>query len=371
MITQLPGESPYVAFNYKPSCSQDVESRPSVFVNNPYPFLVDEDCLYLNIFTPSASRSSSLFYPVVVFFHGGNFQTGSGNEWPGHVLASRGLVVVTINYRLSAFGFMSLGDSKTGNYGIKDQRLALQWVQQHIAAFGGDPQAVTIIGHDAGAVSAGLHMLSPLSKGLFRGVVAMSGAEVSYHSTIGKPALAYNNTIKLGRYLGCPQAVAENVWNCILERSGEDIVSALSPTKNPKIPIEYNRYLFMPNIGGEEFPRHPLAVLNDVPIGRADIPSPVPYLTGLNRDDGAEVILEDRTLGEFTDFLQVTHEYQRSFVIEYSFRHNYTMNREAIAEAIDNYYTFWPDPADVWNIRDKFIRVSSFYFLQHENSDCS
>lgn len=119
---------------------------------------------------------------------------------------------------------MSLGDSQTGNYGIQDQRAALNWIQQHIAGFGGDPHAVSIVGHDAGAVSAGIHMLSPQSKrnltrqvnilislkclDLFRSVVAMSGAEVSYHSTIAKPALAFNNTLKLGRYLGCVQAVA-------------------------------------------------------------------------------------------------------------------------------------------------------------------
>ena len=359
-LVVLPGESPYMAFDYKPSCAQDVESRQKLFVNEPYPYLVSEDCLYLNIFTPEASRSSTLFYPVVVFFHGGNFQTGSANEWPGHVLASRGLVVVTVNYRLGAFGFMSLGDTTTGNYGIKDQRMALQWVQQYIAAFGGDPQAVTIIGHDAGAVSAGIHMLTPDSHGLFRSVVAMSGAEVSYHSTIGRPVLAFNNTMKLGRYLGCVQAVAQNVWDCILQRSTDDIVSALSPTKIPQIPIEFNRYLFMPSVDGKELKAHPLWLLQNVKAGGANL-SAVPYLTGLNQHDGAEVILEDRTLGEFTNFLEVDHSYQKSWIIEYCFRHNYTMNREAMVEAIDDYYTFWPDTADVWNIRRKFIEVCHFF----------
>uniref|UniRef100_A0AC35EZ91 Carboxylesterase type B domain-containing protein n=1 Tax=Panagrolaimus sp. PS1159 TaxID=55785 RepID=A0AC35EZ91_9BILA len=358
-LVVLPGDSPYLAFDYRPSCAQDVESRQKVFINEPYPYLTDEDCLYLNVFTPEASKSSNLFYPVVVFFHGGNFQTGSGNEWPGHVLASRGLVVVTVNYRLGAFGFMSLGDEKTSNFGIKDQRMALQWVQQYIAAFGGDNQAVTIIGHDAGAVSAGIHMLSEESKGLFRGVVAMSGAEVSYHSIIGKAVLAYNNTIKLGRYLGCTQAVAENVWDCILQRSSDDIVEALSPAGNPPVPIEFNRYMFMPSIDGRELKAHPLWLLQNVGSGNVNIASAVPYLTGLNQHDGSEIILEDRTLGEFTNFLEVDHAYQQSWVYEYSFRHNYTMNREAIAEAIDNFYTFWPDPADVWKIREKFIELTT------------
>lgn len=152
-----------------------MEKRPSLFINDPYPFRVDEDCLYLNIFTPKVSFtilrldtnspsinkskmsmrvsffceffvflslilgifnacdfflwsklkslqlkvSSIMKYPVIVFFHGGNFQTGSANEWPGHVLSSRGIVVVTVNYRLGPFGFMSLGDWETGNYGLQ------------------------------------------------------------------------------------------------------------------------------------------------------------------------------------------------------------------------------------------------------------
>ena len=124
--------------------------------------------------------------------------------------------------------------------------------------------------------------------------------------------------------------------------------------------IEYNRYLFMPTVDGRELKAHPLWLLNNVPNGAADLPSSVPYLTGLNHEDGVEVILEDRTLGEFTDFLEVDQSYLHSFVIEYAFRHNYTMNKEAIVEAIESFYTYWPDPADVWRIREKFIEVRRF-----------
>ncbi|KAI1730422.1 carboxylesterase family domain-containing protein [Ditylenchus destructor] len=356
-LIQLPGESPFIAFEHAPSCAQDIETRPTLFINEPYPYRVSEDCLYLNVFTPDASKSSGNVYPVMVFFHGGNFQTGTANDWPGHVLASRGIVVVTVNYRLGPLGFLSLGDKDTGNYGIQDQRMALTWVQQHIGSVGGDPQAVTIVGHDAGAVSAGIHMLSPYSRNLFRGVVAMSGAEVSYHSVIGKPALAFNNTMKLGRYLGCVQPVAQHVWDCILTRSTNDIIQAVSPSTVPAIPIEYNRYLFMPTVDGRELTSHPLFILNNAPSGATSVHSPVPYLTGLNQEDGVEAILEDRTLGEFTDFMQLNQAYMHSFIVEYAFRHNYTMNKEAIIEAVESFYTFWPDAADVWKIREKFIEL--------------
>ncbi|RCN29524.1 Carboxylesterase [Ancylostoma caninum] len=353
LIRELPSK-PYLAFQYGATCAQDVEYRPQIFVNDPYPFIVNEDCLYLNIFSPDVSKVSGMAYPVLVFFHGGNFQTGSANDWPAHGLASRGIVVVTVNYRLGALGFMSLGDSTTGNYGLMDQRLALQWVRDHIASFGGDPQAVTVAGHDAGAVSVGLHMLSPLSKSLFRSAAVMSGAEVSYHSYIGKPALAFNNTIKLGRYLGCTQSVAYDVWNCILSRSTNDIVRATTD-----IPIEYNRYLFLPTVDGVNIPGNPLWILNNAPTGLAAIPSAVPLLIGMNAQDGTEVILEDRLLGEFNDFNNVDQEYFRSYALEYAFRHNYSMNREAIVEAIIDRYTFWPDPADEWAVRNSFIQFAT------------
>lgn len=138
---------------------------------------------------------------------------------------------------------MSLGDSQTGNYGLQDQRLALEWVRDHISSFGGDPLQVTIVGHGAGAVSVGLHMQSSASSStshsfclqlldvfcfvdLFRAAAAMSGADVSYDQVITYPSLAFNNTIALGRFLGCSEATAESVWNCIQTRSTNDIVQA-------------------------------------------------------------------------------------------------------------------------------------------------
>uniref|UniRef100_A0A0N4Z6L7 COesterase domain-containing protein n=1 Tax=Parastrongyloides trichosuri TaxID=131310 RepID=A0A0N4Z6L7_PARTI len=358
ILTQLPTTDPYTAFEFGPSCAQDIQKKPNLWVRMPYPYKVSEDCLYLNIYTPDASKSSGQSYPVLVFFHGGNNQWGSSSDWPGHILASRGMVVVTVNYRLGPFGYMSLGDMETGNYGLQDQRCALQWIQHHISAFGGDVKAVTIAGHDAAGVNVGLHMLSYQSKSLFRQAISLSGGVTSYHTTIGKPELAFNNTMKLGRYLGCTQAIAYQVWDCIMTRSTSDIIQATAT-----IPIEYTRYLFMPSVDGKEILAHPRWILESAPSGGFNIPSPVPLLIGLNQQDGVEYILEDRKLGEFSDFLEIDQEYLKSFAIEYAFRHNYTMNREAIAEAIISEYTYWPDKSDSWMIRQKIIELltDTFY----------
>ena len=141
-----------------------------------------EDCLYLNVWTPQLNTAAKL--PVMVWLHGGSNRVGSGAEagYAGAGLASHGVVIVTVNYRLGAMGFFAHPEltaesphHSSGNYGLLDQIAALQWVQQNIAQFGGDPGNVTLFGESAGAIDATVLMTSPLTKSLFRRVIAESG----------------------------------------------------------------------------------------------------------------------------------------------------------------------------------------------------
>ncbi len=143
---------------------------------------ISEDCLYLNIWT--TAESSKEKRPVVMYIPGGAFTGGSGNcpVYNGENLAKKGLVVVTINYRVGIFGFLALPgltkESKhnsSGNYGLLDQLAALEWIHKNIAAFGGDPDRVTIMGQSAGASSVNYLTASPLAKGLFIRAIAESG----------------------------------------------------------------------------------------------------------------------------------------------------------------------------------------------------
>ena len=142
--------------------------------------MMDEDCLYLGIATPAKSKNEKL--PVMVWIHGGGFQTGGygGDLWKQ--LALRGVVIVSVEYRTGALGFMAHPEltkenkeGHSGNYGILDQIYALQWVQRNIAQFGGDPTKVTIFGESAGAISCSILCASPLAKGLFRACISQSG----------------------------------------------------------------------------------------------------------------------------------------------------------------------------------------------------
>ena len=150
---------------------------------------MSEDCLYLNVFTPAGlatrtkrqgkfgSGSSSSLLPVMLWFHGGAFQQGGSRrgEYDGRRLAERDIVVVTINYRLGALGFMvSSSDELYGNFGLMDQRAALDWVKRNIRAFGGDPENITLFGESAGAVMIGLHLLMDGAGTLFHRAIMQS-----------------------------------------------------------------------------------------------------------------------------------------------------------------------------------------------------
>ena len=152
-----------------------------------------EDCLYLWVYTPSISNSTSSL-PVFVWIHGGAFEIGSGsfsNYGPDRLIKGNDIVIVSLNYRLGLFGFLSLGSSEVpGNMGLLDQVMALNWIQRNIKNFGGDPNMITIAGESAGSYSVLYHMLSPLSKGLFHRVIAQSGTPLSLYWHEYKPELA-------------------------------------------------------------------------------------------------------------------------------------------------------------------------------------
>ena len=144
-----------------------------------------EDCLYLNVWSPAKSANEKL--PVLVYFYGGGFAAGDGSEnrYDGENMAKKGIVTLTVNYRLGIWGFFSHPELTTespnhasGNYGLLDQNAALKWVQANIAKFGGDPKRVTIAGESAGSIAVSAQMASPLSKGIIAGAIGESGGSI-------------------------------------------------------------------------------------------------------------------------------------------------------------------------------------------------
>lgn len=163
---------------------------------------VSEDCLYLNVWTPASKGQEGL--PVLLYFHGGGNVAGSGDElrYDGELLAREGIIVVTANYRLGVFGFLAHPDlsaetdHSSGNYGLLDQVAALQWVKDNIAAFGGNPNQITIGGESAGSIDCSMLMTSPLSRGNIAGVLGQSGAAMIGGMAPASPEVAEANGVK-------------------------------------------------------------------------------------------------------------------------------------------------------------------------------
>lgn len=184
--TPIPWEQPLTATFFREAPAQEA---PSLHGFGHVSF--NEDCLYLNIFSPLHQRG---LCPVMVLIPGGGFVCGSGNDYdPSWLVKEGNIVFVSLNYRLGVFGFFSHpainkdGNQPMGNFGIMDQQLALTWVQRNVTAFGGDPANVTIIGQSAGGACVMAHMGSPSSKGLFHKAIIQSG---------GAPATLSNPTIE-------------------------------------------------------------------------------------------------------------------------------------------------------------------------------
>ena len=241
-----------------------------------------EDCLSLNVWTPEVPEIPSTIpgtgRPVMVWIHGGGFTTGSGSVflYRGGELARNGdVVVVTLNYRLGALGFlghrgMSDSDGLVGNWGLQDQVMALQWVHDHIALFGGDAANVTIFGESAGGFSVATLMATPGAAGLFRRAIVQSGG-VPMHS------------IEEGERAADRLATALGIASCSRETLGSipaaDLVAATEIVAKRRPDPGVISLPFLPILDGTFLPRHPMTAIED---GAA---KGIELLIGTNRDE--------------------------------------------------------------------------------------
>ena len=243
----------------------------------------NEDCLKLNVWTPNPLPSSGA--PVIVWLHPGAFANASAGFAPqnGEVLAaSTGAVIVAPNYRLGPFGFLAHAALATeergvaGNYGLLDQRAPLVWIRDHISAFGGDPNNVTLGGQSAGAHSVGLHLVSPASLGLFHRAIMQSGsASFRWRSMSDGQAQA----AEFAAALGCTSADSTAVLVCLRGKSREQVLLAAPPPLFEQL-SETGRTQWTPVVDGVEIPDQPRHLFE------AGAFSHVPVILGANRDEG-------------------------------------------------------------------------------------
>ena len=214
----------YNASYFRSICIQPGDYNVVFWPNFSHPD--SEDCLFLNVYAPHRGDSSEagISHPVMVYIHGGGYEVGTPVISPGDVIPLWGVVLVTIQYRLGPFGFVTTGDPMApGNYGMLDQIAALKWIQENIKDFGGNPSSVTIFGESAGGSSVGLHVLSPLSKDLFHRAIAISGVELSPYAT-GSNTAAVEHTKHLAEVTGCPVDESSAIIRCLRAKEARELL---------------------------------------------------------------------------------------------------------------------------------------------------
>ncbi|XP_027220673.2 juvenile hormone esterase [Penaeus vannamei] len=234
-----------------------------------------EDCLYLNVFTPKPNSERARL-PVMVFIHGGGYFSGGAQEYNPHVLLNHEVVLVVIQYRLGMFGFLSTEDDVApGNQGLKDQVLALRWVQDNIHHFGGDPLEVTLFGESAGAGSSHILMLSPYVLGLFKRVILQSGSALCPWSLGGAH-------LEVAKYTAM-------FFNCTTDQGNEEMIRCLQEVDALKLGSMHSHFfiwytlpiLLGPRVDGSFLPHDPEKLLKESRHKKIDI------ISGITKDEGA------------------------------------------------------------------------------------
>ena len=205
---------------------------------------MSEDCLYLNVWTPAKSANEHL--PVLVYFFGGGFVAGDGSEprYDGESMARQGIVAITVNQRLSVFGFFAHPEltkesphRSSGNYGLLDHTAALQWVQQNIAAFGGDPKRVTIAGESAGSFAVSAQMASPLSKNLIAGAIGESGSLLG-----ANPPVPLKEAEQIG--VKFATSIGANSLAALRAMPAAELLETTAKPETPRFPVTVDGFFF-------------------------------------------------------------------------------------------------------------------------------
>ncbi|XP_005052808.1 PREDICTED: fatty acyl-CoA hydrolase precursor, medium chain-like isoform X2 [Ficedula albicollis] len=270
------------ATSYPPMCLQDKAQgqRFSDMITNRKDRVlleVSEDCLYLNVYTPVPTGKQEKL-PVLVWIHGGGLVFGAASSYDGSALAAfDNVVVVAIQYRLSIAGYFSTGDEHArGNWGYLDQVAALQWIQENIIHFGGDPGSVTIFGESAGGISVSALVLSPLAKGLFHKAISESGT-VALGLFTDNPK---EDAKKIAAVSGCEKSSSAAMVECLRGKTEEELLqdsTTLQLCSNAS-PGECKQNFFFVSacVDGAFFPKSPRELLSEKSI------TAVPYIIGVN-----------------------------------------------------------------------------------------
>ncbi|KAL9874871.1 neuroligin-like protein glit-1 isoform X1 [Glossina fuscipes] len=349
------------AVDFGPACPQPLHFiGTSKGIND-----MDEDCLYLNIFSPQTGAGVAQKYPVMVYIHGGEFMHGASNLFQGHILASfYGVVVVTLNYRLGALGFLSTADENSpGNYGILDQAMALRWIYDNIEFFNGDRESITLFGPGAGAASAGLLMVAPSTRNIVKRVIAQSGSALADWALIHDKYRAQNTSRVFGRLLGCSIESSWKLVNCLrIGRTSHDLGKAEFPPDVGTFawgPVLDKNFTVPGDDWYDGWREKDWHFLTETPLDlvqQGKFNQELHYMAGVTTQEAAFFISQNKSLAPY---YQIDMDFFDQKIREHVFHYNYTLNPLGVYEAIKYMYTYWPDPNNTTILRDQYINMLS------------
>ncbi|XP_070551787.1 cholinesterase-like [Ptychodera flava] len=333
--------------------------------NTAYPFQEpqSEDCLYLNVYSP-LTNSTNL--PVMVWIHGGGFSIGSATNdglYDGTALAAIGdVIVVSLNYRLFALGFFSTGDENApGNYGLLDQLAALKWVQDNIAAFGGDADRVTVFGESAGAISVDYLLLSPMSAGLFHRAILQSGTTSIAGGPRDDGEMLSRLAHGVGQLLGCNEKNSQDLVQCLRSVPLEHFKEKLDQRQLATIPGIDPGILalpFAPTVDGQFITAKPDDLLSQEGFNKTN----VDILIGTNANEGTmslATLLPSLAVASEPTVSKAEYEQMYLLLIYGSFKNNPTAQ-----DAIQLMYIPWAEvAANDTNYADAYIEMQGDYMF--------
>lgn len=321
-----------------------------------------EDCLSLNVFVPEGSDGSQGNLPVMVWLHGGGFVNGFAEPYMSDTLSAHGnVIVVTVNYRLSIWGFLSTGDENArGNNALWDQHLAIKWVHDNIEGFGGDPQRVTIFGESAGSVSVVYQSLFEGNKGLIQRAIAQSGSITSLFASCVNPK---QDAQTFGKLVGCDMTESSQLVECLRHKSPEMINATLNDVTNDLIKFQMP---FIPTVDGEfvkEDPKDLLLGTSEISAKNREVFASVDLLMGMNIDEGLLAlgpIIGVFDVENFEPNRTYFEETLLPFILPYQLGADFP---EVVKDIIVHEYTDWSDPEDMKKRRDRLVALyTDVYF---------
>ena len=362
---KAPMDSPYDATQYSAACMEITFSwggqrNPDAKVKKH-----SEDCLFLNIHKPAISdpdtSTNAQLLPVFVFIRGGGFVCAAAEQFNGDWLSAfANMIVVTIDYRLAVWGFLSTGnDIAPGNLGLWDQHVALQWIHRNIRAFGGDPERVTIPGQSAGGSSVVYQAMFPPNKGLFQRAIALGGSITCPWSFNLRPLDTF---LRFARLLDCDVTLEHgDVLNCIKSKSTKDLNNVLNNPQNEfiRFPME-----FVTTIDGEFLKEHPMDMIregNVVSTESQQFFSTIDFMVGIAANEGG--MMTHPFVGENNaeDCVSSREEFESEVVPKVASLMFGDDVSGVINDMIIHEYGSSDDPDNVAKVRKAFIDMSSAY----------